>query len=588
MNFIKSFFASVLGTITAFILVFVFLLLIISGMASAFQTSTLTKSIKSKSILKLDLNREIADRAPDFNQIEVILEINEEVADLHQLLSAISTAANHPDIEGIVLRTDFIGGGWTQTRELRNALKAFKNSGKFIYAYGDFLSQKGYYIASVADSIYLNPAGMMEFKGLASEVLYYKDFQDQYGLKMEVIRHGKYKSAVEPFLEKTMSEANRYQIQTLLKSLWETILDEIAASRNIDPALLDEFAASASIAVPQDALQMKLIDQLGYEQDIESHIKNLINIDEDDKLSYVSPSTLNKNKPIYNAEIKDRIAVVYAQGPILYGSGSDSFIAQGEFTKAFETLAKDDWIKAIVLRIDSPGGSSLTSELLWQAIEKTKAKKPVIVSMGNVAASGGYYIAAGANQIFVDPLTITGSIGVFATLPNASTFFNKIGIRAQQVETHPNAMGYSPFSPLSDAFKTQMQKGIETTYSLFKKRVQMGRSLNAEQVENIAQGRVWSGKEAVMVGLADRIGGLQDAIAAAAETVGIENYNVVDYPKFENGFEEIFGGFSTLISHRDPILKLLPKNTFYYFEQLHKTTPTPSLHMLLPFELNIR
>ena len=280
------------------------------------------------------------------------------------------------------------------------------------------MTQKGYYLASVADSIILNPVGVFEFKGLASEVLYYKDFQDQYGVKMEVVRHGKYKSAVEPYLENEMSAANRFQISSLINDIWETLRDEIAVERNLNVETLDLLINEHKIGTPQDALIENLIDGLGYEIDV----KNLINIqlkqEEDEKVNFASVSSVNQSIPNYNKGIKDRIAVVFAKGPILYGEGTKRIIAQGVFVNTLKELADDDWIKAIVLRIDSPGGSALTSELLWKTIEEVKKTKPVLVSIGNVAASGGYYIASGADQIFADPLSITGSIGVFASLPN--------------------------------------------------------------------------------------------------------------------------------------------------------------------------
>ncbi|MEK9740844.1 MAG: signal peptide peptidase SppA, partial [Flavobacteriaceae bacterium] len=435
MNFFKSFFASILGTLTALILLLVFGLVLISSIASILQEPIATKISKPNSVVTLNLNTQIADRPPKFNELEVLFELNDEIIGLHDLLLAIENAAQHPNIEGIILQADFISAGWSQIREIRNALLRFKTTEKFIYAYHDIASQKSYYLTSVADSIILNPAGMIEFKGLASEVLYYKDFQDHYGLKMEVIRHGKYKSAVEPFLENEMSDDNRFQIKTLLSDLWETLRDEMAETRNLSSSALDTLAMDSKIAVPSDALKAKLIDQLGYENDLEAMVKDRLGILAEDTISYVSLASLLGSVLPYNSEIKNRIAVVYAQGTILYGPESESYISQEAFVKAFETLAKDDWIKAVVLRVDSPGGSALTSELLWQAIEKLKAKKPVIVSMGNVAASGGYYIAAGADKIFLDPLTVTGSIGVFATLPNASGFLASKGIRAERVET---------------------------------------------------------------------------------------------------------------------------------------------------------
>ena len=588
MNFIKSFFASVLGTLTALTLLLVFGLLLISGIASILQEPMEKKISRPNSVVSLNLNTQIADRPPTFNEIEVLFELNDQIIGLHELLLAIETAAQHPNIEGIVLQADFISAGWSQIREIRNALLKFKATGKFIYAYHDIASQKSYYLTSVADSLVLNPAGMIEFKGLASEVLYYKDFQDRYGLKMEVIRHGKYKSAVEPFLENEMSADNRFQIKSLLNNLWETLRNEMAETRSLSPSALDALAQESKIAVPLDALEAHLVDQLGYESDLEAMVKERLGISAEDSVSYVSTASLLGSASQYNSEIKDRIAVVYAQGTILYGPESESYISQEAFVKAFETLAKDDWIKAVVLRVDSPGGSALTSELLWQAIEKVKAKKPVIVSMGNVAASGGYYIAAGADQIFLDPLTVTGSIGVFATLPNASGFLASKGIRAERVETHPNGLGYSFFSPMTDNFRTQTEKGIEQTYALFKDRVAQGRSLTAREVETLAQGRVWSGNQALAQGLADQLGGIQDALNAAAQAAGIQEYNVMTYPQFEESLQSLLQGVSVSLFSPHPLEGWVPKKMQHTLESFTNPNSYTVFQALLPFDLNIQ
>ena len=528
MNFFKNFLASVLGTLTAIGLFFALILMLVSAAASIIVSPSGSKAVQANSILDLNLNVPITDRNPSFDELEIILDLNDEVLGLPEILSAIDKAAQNPKIQGIRLRSDFITAGWSQTRSIRKALENFKAEGKFIYSYADIYTQKGYYLSSVADTIVLNPVGAFEFKGLASEVLYYKDFQDEYGVKMEVVRLGKYKSAVEPFLDNKMSDANRLQIKSLLMDLWGTLNKEVGSARNLNVDTLDDLINKQKIATPEDAVNQGLIDLLGYESDLEEMVKTRLQLEEKDELNFTSVSAVNQSKSDYNKEIKDRIAVVFAKGPILYGEGTKNIIAQGVFIETLKELAEDDWIKAVVLRVDSPGGSALTSELLWQTINEVKKQKPVLVSMGNVAASGGYYIAAGANQIFADPMSITGSIGVFASLPNASGLMQNMGINAETVETHPNAMGYSIFQPLSPAFEAQTKKSIEKTYSTFKQRVADGRKLPEETVEELAQGRVWTGKQALENGLIDSLGGLQAAIQAAAKLANIENYNVMD------------------------------------------------------------
>ena len=587
MNFLKSFFASILGTLTALGLFFVILLLFISGIASIMNAPSGLTSIKQKSVLDLNLNYPVVDRAPNFEEFQRFLGLEDEVLGLPDILSAIDKARDNSSINGIRLRTDFISAGWAQTRSIRNALNRFKESGKFIYAYGDLYTQKGYYLASVSDSIFLNPVGILEFKGLASEVLYYKDFQEEYGVKMEVIRHGKYKSAVEPYLENEMSADNRYQIKTLLNDIWETVREEIGEARDLKSKTIDDIINNQRIVVPEDGVNETLIDALVYEDDFEESIKTALEISSSQKTNLASIRQLNNASSTYNTDIKDRIAVVFARGPIIYGEGTENMIAQGVFVETLQELADDDWIKAVVLRVESPGGNALTSDLLWRAIENLKSKKTVFVSMGNVAASGGYYIAAGADQIYADPLSITGSIGVFASLPNIHGMTKKLGINAQTVETHQNALGYSFFQPLSETFKQRTIKSIENTYNTFKQRVIDGRGLTSAEVESIAQGRVWSGKQALNVGLVDHLGGLQDAIIAAAKAANIENYNIVNYPKFEEDLESVLSGALPSIESKLTWMQWVPKNLRQQLQHTDPKNPLLSVQMLIPFDLSI-
>ena len=587
MNFLKSFFASILGTLTALGLFFVILLLFVSGIASIINAPSGLTSVKQNSVLDLNLNYPIVDRAPNFDEFQRFLGLEDEVLGLPDILSAIDKAKDNSSIKGIRLRTDFISAGWAQTRSIRNALNRFKESGKFIYAYGDLYTQKGYYLASVSDSIFLNPVGILEFKGLASEVLYYKDFQEEYGVKMEVIRHGKYKSAVEPYLENEMSADNRYQIKTLLNDIWETVREEIGEARNLKSKTIDDIINNQRLVVPEDGVNETLIDALVYEDDFDERIKTALEISSSQKTNLASIRQLNNASSTYNTDIKDRIAVVFARGPIMYGEGTENMIAQGVFVETLQELADDDWIKAVVLRVESPGGNALTSDLLWRAIENLKSKKTVFVSMGNVAASGGYYIAAGADKIYADPLSITGSIGVFASLPNIHGMTKKLGINAQTVETHQNALGYSFFQPLSETFKQRTIKSIENTYNTFKQRVIDGRGLTSAEVESIAQGRVWSGKQAMNVGLVDHLGGLQDAIIAAAKAANIENYNIVNYPKFEEDLESVLSGALPSIESKLTWMQWVPKNLRQQLQHTDPKNPLLSVQMLITFDLSI-
>lgn len=540
MNFFKSFLASVLGTFIAMGLVAIFFFMGIAAIATSlnFEQSKGTW-IKENSVLDLNLNALVIDRSPSFTPLQGLSDYDSGIMGLDEIIGSIKKAKEDGKIKGIKIHTGFIASGWAQAREIRNTLKEFKTSGKFIYAYADYMSQKGYYVSSIADSIFMNPMGGIQLKGLSSEVLYYEDFQDQYGVKMEVIRHGKYKSAVEPYLQNHMSEENRIQIQSLLDTVWETLRDEVAQSRGIEPYTLDVLAEDLIVTDAEEALAQGIIDGLIYEDDFENKIKASMKIEPEGNLEVVESGELNIKIQEYDKQISDRIAIVYAQGPILNTKGSEDIIGKGAVNKAFKEILESEKIKAVVLRVDSPGGDALTSEIILNASRKLKGEKPLVVSMGNVAASGGYYISSLANRIFADPMTITGSIGVLAAFPNVRGMTNKIGINAEQVITHKNGVGYSLFEPLSEGFEKSTISAIEKVYYTFKSRVAEGRSMSMDTVEEIAQGRVWSGKNALEIGLVDSLGGLQEAITAAAELAGINKYNLVDYPKYDNDFESM-------------------------------------------------
>jgi protease-4 len=540
MKFFKSFLASCLGTFAALGLVSIFLFMGIATIATSVNfEKTEGTWISENSVLDLNLNTSIIDRSPAFNPLENFSDFDTGVVGMDKILGSIHKAKKEDKVKGIKIQSGLINSGWAQAREIRSALEDFKTSGKFIYAYSNYMSQKGYYVSSIADSIFMNPMGMMELKGLSSEVLYYGDFQNQYGVKMEVIRHGKYKSAVEPYLQDHMSVENRVQIRNLLESVWGTLRDEVAQSREMLPSTIDALADDLVITDAEEALAQGIIDGLIYEDDFENKIKTALKIELKEELNTIDYSKMNVRIKEYDKNIKDRIAIIYAQGPILFTKGNEDIIGKESINKAFQEALDNVNIKAVVLRIDSPGGDALTSEIILNASRILKGQKPLIVSMGNVAASGGYYIACLADRIFADPMTITGSIGVLAAFPNIRGMTNKIGINAEQVSTHENAMGYSVFEPLSDGFKKSTRASIEKIYHTFKSRVSEGRSLTMDVVEEIAQGRVWSGKDALEIGLIDALGGLEDAIASAAELAELKTYNLVDYPKYEDDLESI-------------------------------------------------
>ena len=583
MNFFKSFLASILGTFVALGLLIIFFFMGIAAIATSVNLEKVDPVfVNENSILNLNLNTSVRDRSPAFNPLQFLSQKGPSIVGMDVIIGSINKSKKDPKIKGIRLDSGLISSGWAQAREIRNCLNEFKKSGKFIYAYADFMSQKGYYLSSVADSIFMNPIGAMELKGLSSEVLYYDGFQNQYGVKMEVIRHGKYKSAVEPFLQDKMSKENRTQIKGLLDAVWMTVSDEIAESRAISKNALETMVNELTVTDAEEALAKGMIDALVYEGEFENSIKTALEIDEDNSINSIEFYQMNTQIKAYDSNVKDRIAVIYANGPILYTEGTEEVIGKKALNQTFEDILENKNIKGAVLRIDSPGGDAMTSEIILNAMRTLKGEKPLVISMGNVAASGGYYIACLGDKIYADPMTITGSIGVLAAFPNMKGLADRIGINAEQVNSHKNAIGYSIFEPLSDGFKNSTRGAIEKIYTTFKSRVAEGRSLDMEKVEDLAQGRVWSGKDALENGLVDALGGLEDAIEAVAEMAAIENFNVVDYPKFEDNFEGMFLNalsFARLKIFNHPIEKFASE--FIELSQLE------GIQARIPFSINI-
>jgi protease-4 len=583
MNFFKSFLASLLGTFIALGLISILFFTGIAAIATSINFKTVDSAfISENSVLNIDLNTSVRDRSPAFNPFGFFTENANGIIGMDAIIGSINKAKKDEKIKGIRLNSGLISSGWAQAREIRNCLNEFKKSGKFIYAYADFMSQKGYYVSSVADSIFMNPVGSIELKGLSSEVLYFEDFQNQYGLKMEVIRHGKYKSAVEPFLQDKMSDENRAQIKGLLDAVWTTISDEIVESRAISKKALEKMVEELTVTDAKEAITNGIIDALIYEEDFEKSIKAALEIDKDDSINSVEFYELNTQMKTFDSDVKDQIAVIYANGPILYTSGTEEVIGKKALNQAFQEVETNKNIKGAVLRIDSPGGDAMTSEIILNAMRKLKGKKPLVVSLGNIAASGGYYIACLGDKIYASPMTITGSIGVLAAFPNMRGLAERIGINAEQVNSHKNAMGYSLFEPLNDGFKNSTKSAIEKVYTTFKSRVSEGRSLNMEKVEDLSKGRIWSGKDAMENGLVDAIGGLEDAIQATAEMAAIENYNIDSYPKYENEFEYIFLDALSFIR-----LKIFNHPIEKFASELIKLSEMEGIQAIIPFSINI-
>jgi protease-4 len=588
MRFLGNVLATIVG-IFIFFMIFFFGIIIISAIAG---NSEDTVKVKENSIIELDLSKVSLDYAgktnyKDFNYFE---SHHDGVTDI---LNAIEAAKTDDKIKGISILNNQSQLGLAQSKSVRDKLEEFKKLGKFVYAYANYFTQGEYYLNSVANQIYLNPVGEVDFKGLSSEILYMKELQEKSGVKFEVIRHGKYKSAVEPFLAQEMSPENREQMTVLLNSVWGTIVSDIAKSRKLTVAQLDVIANTLGARTPELALANKLVDKVAYEDEYHNMIRAKLKVDKKEKYNIVSITDYAKKaaSTVEDYSKDDIIAVIYAQGEIAGGEGDVNVIGEGSIKRSLEEARKDDDVKAIVLRVNSPGGSALTSELIWREIEITKKVKPVVVSMGNYAASGGYYIAANADRIFAEPNTITGSIGVFGMLPNMNQLGKNIGINAEQVQTHANASGYSVFEPIDENFKGYVLESIEKTYATFLKRVADGRKMTTTQVDSIAQGRVWTGIDAHKLGLVDEIGGLEDAIKYAAKLGKTTSYRTENFPEYEKNFEDFLANFTgiAMFKTKEQLLKeQLGEEGFQMLEQIKRVKSRKGIQAIMPYEISIK
>ena len=587
MRFLGNVLATIVG-IFIFCMIFFFGIIIIGAIAGSGED---TVSVKKNSIIELDLSKVSLDYAgktnyKDFNYFEAH---HDGVTDI---LNAIEAAKTDDKIKGISILNNQSQLGLAQSKAVRDKLEEFKKSGKFVYAYANYYTQGEYYLNSVADQVYLNPMGEVDFKGLSSEIIYMKDLQEKSGVKMEVIRHGKYKSAVEPFLAQEMSPENREQMTVLLNSVWNTIVADISKSRKLSVAQLNAIANTLGARTPELALANKLVDKVAYEDEYHDMIRAKLKVDKKEKYDIVSITDYAKKaaSTVEDYSKDDIIAVIYAQGEIAGGEGDVNVIGEGSIKRSLQEARDDKDVKAIVLRVNSPGGSALTSELIWREIEITKKVKPVVVSMGNYAASGGYYIAANADRIFAEPNTITGSIGVFGMLPNMNQLGKNIGINAEQVKTHENASGYSVFEPIDENFKGFVLESIEKTYATFLKRVADGRKMTTEQVDAIAQGRVWTGVDAHKLGLVDEIGGLDAAIKYAAKLGKTSSYRTENYPEYEKNFEDLLANFTgmAMFKTKEQLLKeQLGEEGFQMLEQIKRVKSRKGIQAIMPYEIVI-
>lgn len=540
-SFVKYTFATVVGI---FITLIIFSVISIVSIAGMIATQGVTAPIKEGSILRIDMAGELTERA-DENPFAALLGDMAATQSLEDALLALKKAAKSDKIKGVFLCGSSLATQPAMAQELRQALLEFKKSGKWIVAYGDSYSKTAYYLASVADSILLNPEGVVEFNGMATELMFYKDVMDKLGIKMQVFKVGTYKSAVEPFIASEMSPANREQVTSYLTSIWNNMLQEVAESRHMDATRLNTLAdTQTAFSTPGMSLNNGLVDALCYMDQVKTILQNKCGLDEDDELTFASVTDVAKSETL-DEKVDKQVAVYYAYGEIVQtpATGLGQTAPQIVGTKMIDDLQKlrqDDDVKAVVIRVNSPGGSAFASEQIWREVCLLKEKKPVIISMGGLAASGGYYISCAANRIFAEPTTLTGSIGIFGMVPDVSELITKkIGLKFDVVKTNEMADLGTMSRPVSQAEGAQLQHMINRGYDLFTQRVADGRGISQDSVKVIAEGRVWTGEQGLKIGLVDELGNLDQAVAYAAQQAQLQKYRTVAYPAPENPFEQL-------------------------------------------------
>lgn len=581
-NFIKNVLANIVAILILLMVIFGFFILMI--FASAINGEQ-KPSIKKNSVLVLNFKKPILDSYTEAESSIFDLGDTKNVL-LTDVLNAIQKAKTDENIKGISIEVDELQAGTTQADNIRDAIEDFKKSGKFVYAYGNNMSQKSYYLATIADKVFLNPVGMIELKGMSTEVTFFKDFADKYGVGIDIIRHGKFKAAVEPFMRNEISPENKEQLSTLLNDIWGNISNKIKTARKLDENSFKTAVDSLYGYIPEQAIKSKLADQLVQKSEYYNFIKKNLKIDTDKDFNQISIgkyiNTLdNKNND------NNEIAVLYASGEIFNGD-EYSNIHSDKYVKYIKDLADDDNVKAVVLRVNSPGGSGNASDEILFELQQLKKKKPLIVSFGDYAASGGYYISMAADKIYSEPNTLTGSIGVFGMITNFKELANRNGIRSDIVSTNANSQFYSPISGAAPGTIPMLTKSVESTYKRFVYFVTQNRKKSFEQIDAIGGGRVWSGTRAKELGLVDELGSIQQAINFAASKAKLKNYNVQNYPAKMSKFEEFFKNTQEEEIVAKVISKKIGKENYTIFEKVTNPKFNNGVQMSLPYKITIK
>ncbi|MEA2105249.1 MAG: signal peptide peptidase SppA [Bacteroidota bacterium] len=585
----KSFFKYVLATIVGIILSSILIFFIFLGSIGAMISSQdQPVKIDEHTVLHMELSSPIADRSNknpmenfDFESFQPVNQLG-----LNEILANIKKAKEDENIDGIYLNFTMIPAGMATIEEIRSALIDFKASGKFILSYADTYTQTTFYLASIADKVYLNPEGLISWTGMRSEIMFFKEALEKIGIEAQIIRHGKFKSAVEPFMYKQMSPENREQIMTYMGSIWDHMLTRISESRNIPVEQLNKLADNLTLNSADAALEHGFVDGLKYKDEILAELKELTEKKENDEIKSVTLAKYTKVPKKRKSLEKDKIAVVYASGSVIMGEGAEGTIGSDRISRAIREARKDSTIKAIVFRVNSGGGSALASEVIWREVKLAQQEKPVIASLGDVAASGGYYIVAPAEKIIANPNTITGSIGVFGMIPNGKKLLNdKLGIHVDVAKTNQHADIYSFSRPLSAKEKETIQLNIEGVYETFITHVAEGRGMTKEEIDEIGQGRVWSGANAIEIGLIDEFGGLEKAIEIAAQSANLEKYRVVDLPKLKDPFQQLLEDIQGNV--KASILKKELGNEYKYYQRLQDLKNMQGIQARIPYDIEL-
>ena len=587
-DFLKFTLATITGLIVTGVIVFFISILVFFSMVSSSESET---QIRKNSIMMLDLNGALAERSQE-NPFEFLLDDEYSTYGLDDILSSIKKAKENEEIKGIYIQATSLATGFASLEEIRSALKDFKESGKFIVAYGDTYSQGLYYLSSVADKVLLNPQGMIEWRGLAAAPMFFKDLLAKIGVEMQVFKVGTYKSAVEPFVSTEMSPANREQVNVYLASIWGQLTSDVAESRKVSVDSLNAIADRMIMFHPaEESVKCGLADTLIYKNDVRNYLKTMAGIDEDDRMPVLGlKDMVNVKKNAPKDKSGNVIAVYYAYGEIDGGTSSstgEEGINSVKVIKDLRKLKEDENVKAVVLRVNSPGGSAYGSEQIWYAVSELKKEKPVIVSMGDYAASGGYYISCNADTIVAEPTTLTGSIGIFGMFPNAKGLTDKIGLNFDVVKTNQYADFGMLTRPMNDGEKGLMQMYVNQGYDLFLTRCSDGRGIGKEELDKIAQGRVWTGSTAKELGLVDELGGLDKAVEIAIAKSGVDAYTVMSYPKKESFLESLMNtNPGKYVKAR--MLNGKVGEMYRQFSILENFDKCDRIQARVPFELNIQ